>query len=109
MRRDAGLYVETTRVMEAPIASALFTPGRTKRIDISDLHVSLAHSEDDSLRETTREMGIMGHWHVLGIRRRRGGRWLPPEPPSAALSGIWNVFSWISKGGGLRLSARPSN
>ena len=44
MRRDAGSYVEATRVVETPIAAAVLAPGKMRRIGIDDVHVSLAHS-----------------------------------------------------------------
>ena len=49
MRRDTGSYVEATRVVETPIAAAVLAPGKMRRIDINDLHVSLAHSHADTL------------------------------------------------------------
>ena len=58
LRRDAGSYVEATRVVETPIVAAVLAPGKMRRIDINDLHVSLAHSHADTLRETARQMGI---------------------------------------------------
>ena len=41
LRRDAGSFVEATRVVESPIAAAVMAPGKMRRIDINDLHVSL--------------------------------------------------------------------
>ena len=58
LRRDAGSYVEATRVVETPIVVAVLAPGEMRRIDINDLYVSLAHSHADTLRETARQMGI---------------------------------------------------
>ena len=58
MRRDAGSYVEATRIAETPIAAAVLAPGKMRGIDINDLHVSPAHSHADTLRETARQMGI---------------------------------------------------
>ena len=58
LRRDAGSYVEATRVVETPIAAAVLAPGKLRRIDINDLHVCLAHFHADTLRETARQMGI---------------------------------------------------
>ena len=58
MRRDAGSYIQATRTVETPIAAAVLAPGKMRRIDINDLHVSLAHSHADTLRETARQMGI---------------------------------------------------
>ena len=45
-------------------------------IDINNLHFSLAHSHDDTLRETARQMGVkvLEIWSlVLVVRRRRAG------------------------------------
>ena len=53
-RRDAGSYVEAIRVVETPIAAAALAPGKMGRIDVNDLHVSLAHFHSDNLRETAR-------------------------------------------------------
>ena len=58
MRRDAGSYVEATRIAETPITAAVLAPGKMRGIDINDLHVSPAHSHADTLRETARQMGI---------------------------------------------------
>ena len=58
LRRDAGSSVEATRVVETPIVAAVLAPGKMRRIDVNDLHVSLAHSHADTLRETARQMGI---------------------------------------------------
>ena len=49
LRRDAGFFVEATRVVEISIATATLAPGKMRRIDINDLHVSLAHSHTDAL------------------------------------------------------------
>ena len=58
LRRDAGSYIEATRVVETLTVAAVLAPGKMKRIDLNDLHVSLAHSHADILRETARQMGI---------------------------------------------------
>ena len=49
LRWDAGSFVEVTRVVETPIAAAVLTPGKMRRIDIDYLHVSLAYSHADTL------------------------------------------------------------
>ena len=58
LRRCAGSYVEATRVVETPIATAVLAFGKRRIIDINDLHVSLAHSHADTLRETAWQMGV---------------------------------------------------
>ena len=58
LRRDAGSFVEATRVVDTPIAAAVLAPGRVRRIDINDLRVFLAHSHADIFRESARQMGI---------------------------------------------------
>ena len=50
LRGDAGSFVEATRVVEASIATAVLAPGRMRRIDINDLHVSLPHFYADTFR-----------------------------------------------------------
>ncbi|CAM9723590.1 unnamed protein product, partial [Laminaria digitata] len=64
VRRDTGSYVEDTRVINDPIAAAVLAPGKMRRMDINDLHVSLAHSHTETLRETARQFGIklVGEW-----------------------------------------------
>ena len=46
--RGAGSYVEARRISDVPIAPALIAPAKRMRIDIDDLHVSLAHSHADN-------------------------------------------------------------
>ena len=58
LRRDAGSCVEATRVVETPISAAVLAPGKMRRIGTNDLHVFLANSHADTLRETARQMGI---------------------------------------------------
>ena len=108
MRRDAGSYVEVTRIAETPIAAAVLAPGKMREIDINDLHVSLAHSHADTLRETARQMGIrfLESWfRVLGVPRRRGGGWRCRGRPGAAPPGLCSVFSWIFRGSNRHLPA----
>ena len=56
--REAGSYVEATRVIETPIAAPVLAPRTMRRIEVNGLHVSLAHSHVDTLRETARQKGI---------------------------------------------------
>ena len=108
LRRDAGSYVEATRVVEISFAAAVLAPGKMGRIDITDLHVPLAHSHADTLRETARQMGIkvLGSWfRVLVVPGRRGGGWRYRGRPSAAPPGLWSVSSWIYRGNTLDLPA----
>ena len=58
MRRDAGSYVDATLVVKTPIVAAFLAPGKMRRIDIYNLHVSLAHSHTDTVCETARQMSI---------------------------------------------------
>lgn len=45
------------RIVETLIAAAGLAPGKMRRIVNTDLHVSLARSRADNLRETARQMG----------------------------------------------------
>ena len=111
MRRDAGSYVEATRIVKTPFAAAVLAPGKMRKIDINDLHVSLAHSHADTLRETARHMGIMvleSWFSVPGVLRRRGRGWRCRGRPSAAPPSLWSDLSWICQGRSLRLQAVPS-
>ena len=106
MRRDASSYVEVTRIAETPIAAAVLAPGKMRKIDINDLHVSLAHSHADILRETARQMGIKVFGELVSCAgcsevkgRRMAGR------PGAAPPGLCSVFSWIFRGSNRRLPA----
>ena len=108
MRRDAGSYVEATRVVETPIVAAVLAPGKMRRIDIYDLHVSLAHSHADTFekRRGRWELRFWGSWfRVLGVPRRRGGGWRCRGRPGAAPPGLCSVFSWIFRGSNRRLPA----
>ena len=40
------------------MANAVLVPGKQQRIDINDLHVALAHSHAEILRETARQHGV---------------------------------------------------
>ena len=83
MRRDAGSYVEATRVVETPIVAAVLAPGKM-RIYINDLHVSLAHSHADTLRETARQMGIKVLGELVpcaGCSEAEGSSPPPQSPP----------------------------
>ena len=40
LRRDAGSFVEATRVVETPIAAAVLATGKMRRIYINDSNVS---------------------------------------------------------------------
>lgn len=62
VHRDVDCYVEATRVVNDPISAAVLTPGKITRIDINDLHVSLAHFHAETLRKTARQTGT----HVVG-------------------------------------------
>lgn len=46
--RDAGYYVEATRVINDPIAAAVLVPGERSRMEINDLKVSLTHSHAET-------------------------------------------------------------
>ena len=48
MRRDAGSYIDATRMIGIPIAGAVLAPAKILRIDINDLHVCLSHSHADT-------------------------------------------------------------
>ena len=67
LRRDAGSFVEATRVVETPIATAVLAPGRMRRIDIKDLHVSLAHSHADTLPRIGTADGNQSFWGVGSV------------------------------------------
>ena len=54
---DAGPYAIATMISDAPIADAELSPGKMKGIDLNDLHVFLAHSHADNLRETVCKIG----------------------------------------------------
>ena len=58
MRGEAGLYVEATRTVETTSAVAVVVSGQMRRIDITDLQVSVAYSHSDTLRDTARQMGL---------------------------------------------------
>ena len=58
VRRGTVSCIEATRVVEDPIAAAVLVPGKMHRMDINDLHVSLAHSHAETLRETAWQMQI---------------------------------------------------
>ena len=108
LRRDAGSFVDATRVVETPIATAVLAPGRMRRIDINNLHVSLAHSHADTLQESARQMRIkvFGSWfRVLGVPRRRGGGLRYRGRRSVVPPGLWSVSSWIYRGNNLGLPA----
>ena len=83
MRRDAGSYVEATRVVETPIVAAELATGKMRRTDINDLHVSPAHSHADTLRETARQMGIKVCGELVPCARcsEAEGSSPPPSPP----------------------------
>ena len=88
LRRDAGSYVEATRVVETPIVAAELAPGKMRRTDINDLHVSPAHSHADTLRETARQMGIKVFGELVPYARcseAEGSSPPPPPPPPSAL------------------------
>ena len=81
LRGDAGSFVEATRVVETPIATAVLAPGMMRRIDINDLHVSLAHSHADTLRESARQMGIKVFGDLIpcaGCSKAKGRRMAVP-------------------------------
>lgn len=108
MRRDAGSYVEAITIVETPIAAAVLAPGKMRRIDMNDLHVSLAHSHADTLLETARQIGIkvLESWFpVLGVLSQSGGGWRYRGRPSAAPPDLLSVSSWICRGNSLRLPA----
>ena len=58
VRREAGSYCSATRITDPPMANAVLVPGKQQRIDINDLHVALAHSHAETLRETARQHGV---------------------------------------------------
>ena len=58
LRGEARSFVEATRVVETPIVAAVLAPRKMRLIDLNDVHVSLAHSHADILRETARQMEI---------------------------------------------------
>ena len=58
MRRNVGSYVEATTVVETLFSAGVLGPGKMRKIDIHDYHVSLAHSHSDILRETARQVGV---------------------------------------------------
>ena len=108
MRRDASSYVEVTRIAETPIAAAVLAPGNMRKIDINDLHVSLAHSHAATLRETARQMGIKVFGKLVscaGCSEAKGRRMAVPWRPGAAPPGLCSVFSWIFRGSNRRLPA----
>ena len=91
MRKDAGSYVDPTRIVENPIAAAVLAPKKMRRIDIYPLHVSLAHFHANTLRDPARQMGIWplrSCMHVLGILMRKGGGWMCRGRPSVAPPGV---------------------
>ena len=91
MRRDAGSYVEASRIADAPITAAVIAPGKMKRIDINDLHVSLAQSHAALCvrRHAKWALRCLKIWfRVLVVRRRRGGVWPFRGRPGAALPGL---------------------
>ena len=88
LRREAGSYVEATRVVETPIISAVLAPGKMRRTDVDDLHVSPAHSHADTLRETARQMGIKVFGELVPCARcseAEGSSPPSPPPPSPPL------------------------
>ena len=56
--REDGSYCSATRINDPPMADAVLVPGKQQRIDITDLHVALAHPHAETLRETAREHGV---------------------------------------------------
>ena len=58
VRREAGSYCSAIRITNPPMANAVLVPGKQQRIDINDLHVALAHSHAEPLRETARQHGV---------------------------------------------------
>ena len=104
----AGSYVEATRVVETPIVAAVLAPGKMRRIDINDLHVSLAHSHADTLRETARQMGIKVFGELVpcaGCSEAKGRRMAVPWTTECRSTRPLEVSSWICGGNSLRLPA----
>ena len=58
VRREAGSYSSATRITDPPMANAVLVPGKQQRIDINDLHVVLALSHAETLRETARQRNV---------------------------------------------------
>lgn len=84
MHRDAGSYVEASRIVEPPIAANVLAPDEMRRIDISDVHVFFAHSNADILRETARQIGIKVLGELVscaGCSVARGRRMVMPWTP----------------------------
>ena len=67
LRKDAGSYVEATRIIDAPIAAIVIASRKVKRNDINSLHVSLAHSHTDTLRETARQMSVKVFGEIISF------------------------------------------
>ena len=101
LRGDAGSFVEAIRVVETPIAAVVLAPGKMRRIDVNDLHVSLAHSQADILRGTARQMGIKGFGELIpcaGCSEAKGKRTPVPSTTECVPPGLWSVSSCIYRG-----------
>ena len=74
-------FVEAIKVVEIPISAAVLAPGRMRRIDVNDLHVSLAHSHAVTLRESARQMEIKMFGELVlcaGCSKTKGRRMAVP-------------------------------
>ena len=64
-----GNYVQATRVAKGSrgppaMVAAVMRPGRQRSININDMHYSLGHANDDTLRETAKQvhLKLIDHW-----------------------------------------------
>ena len=101
-----GNYVQATRVARGSrgspaMVAAVMRPGRQRSMNISDMHYSLGHANDATLREPAKQfhLKLTGHrQYCSGCGEAKAKRAAVPKTTCSGRRGRLNASSGISPG-----------